>query len=168
MTLSTSESLTWGLRLSKVNSTRHKNVILRVAHGDIYTKEKLHRFGLIDSPICPRCDLVETLQHKFLDCNYVKRIWEITLSSLNRITTSDPRTEPLSKAVCGGYLTSSSTIITLNAEIMQRILVLKDEEQFLVHPKHFVKNALGYLLKKEKKPSIKNEIKSILEFLSGP
>ena len=71
MVLENSEALTWGLRLARVNSTRHKNIILRVAHGEIYTKEKLHRFGLTDSPVCPRCQETETLEHKFIQCNYI-------------------------------------------------------------------------------------------------
>ena len=139
--------------------------MLRVAHGEIYTKEKLHRFGLIDSPQCPRCDSIETLQHKFIECAYVRKIWDLALTCVRGLTTSDPRSEPPSKAICGGYLTCSTTIITLNAEIMQRILRLRDNEQYLLHPKHLIRNSLVYLIKKEKKAGIKNELKSILDSL---
>ena len=163
MVLENSEALTWGLRLARVNSTRHKNIILRVAHGEIYTKEKLHRFGLTDSPVCPRCQETETLEHKFIQCNYIKRIWDIVLSSCRKITTGNPSTEPRNKAICGGYLTSNTTIITINAEIMLRILSLKDDESFLIHPKHFVKHAISYLMRKERKQNIKNDLKSIHE-----
>lgn len=38
-----SVSLNWGFALSKVTSVRHKNCLLRIAHGEVYTKEKLHR-----------------------------------------------------------------------------------------------------------------------------
>ena len=54
-----------------------KSTLLRVAHGDIYTKDKLHRFGLIDSNKCPRCDSQVTLEHKFITCEYAARIWQV-------------------------------------------------------------------------------------------
>ena len=42
-----SVSLNWGYALSKVTSVRHKSCLLRVAHGEVYTKEKLHKYNLI-------------------------------------------------------------------------------------------------------------------------
>ena len=59
-------TLTWSLRLSKVTSTKHKSIMLRVAHGDIYTQEKLFRYGMAQGPDCPRCGEIETLKHKFI------------------------------------------------------------------------------------------------------
>ena len=53
--LDVNESLSWCHKLTKVTSTKHLNIILKVAHGDIYTKEKLFRFGLNQDPLCPRC-----------------------------------------------------------------------------------------------------------------
>ena len=165
MQLGNEESLSWGLRLAKINSTRHKNLMLRVAHGEIYTKEKLHRFGLIDSPLCPRCSDIETLQHKFIDCTYVNRIWAQILQCQRSITTSDPLAEQRDKAIMGGYRTSNTTVLTINAEILHRILTLKDDASYLVHPKVFVKNSISYLIRKEKANEIKNGLRSILDSL---
>ena len=50
-----------------------------------------------------------------------------------------------------------------NAEIMLRILSLKDDGSFLIHPKHFLKHAINYLMRKERKQNIKNDLKSIHE-----
>ena len=159
--------MSWGLKLSKVSSTKHKNILLRVAHGDIYTKEKLHRFGMIDDSDCPRCGQVEDLNHKFMDSIYAKKIWDVTLNSTSSILTINPGNEPRIKAIMGGYIDSSPTSLTLNAEILHRLLMLKEDSDYLIHPKQFVKNATIYLLRKEKKREIKEHLKSIQDSIGG-
>ena len=163
LTLTNAESRSWSLKLSKVVSTRHKYLLLRVAHGEIYTKEKLARFGLTNDPLCPRCQNVETLEHKFVTCQYVAKIWERVYAVTNHLTTSDPTLEDPTKAILGAYLSSTTTVLTINAEIMQRIHLLKDDANYLQHPKHFVRQALIFLLKREKNEDIKDEIKFILD-----
>ena len=160
------ESLSWCLKLSKLTSTKHKNIILRVAHGDIYTMERLFRFGMEPDPHCPRCGMIETLQHKFIECNYVKRIWDVVKKAEKAICSTDPMIEDSTKAALGAYLNSNTTIMTLNAEILSRILSLKPEN-YLVHPKVIVKTALNLLLLKEKTEITKIEIRSILESVQG-
>ena len=36
------ETLRWGEKVRKLSSTRHKNIILRIAHGDIYSNDRLN------------------------------------------------------------------------------------------------------------------------------
>ena len=100
------ETINWSNKLSKLTCTRHKNVLLRVSHREFYTKEKLHRYRLIDSPICPRCDQIENYVHKmqqkhpmliqhpkYVDCfsvfgRFVTKIFKfilINLKSYNKI-----------------------------------------------------------------------------------
>ena len=71
-----SEAPTWALKASKVTSIRHRSNLLRVAHKEVYTKEKLCRFRFIDSPNCSRCPGVEDFLHKIFDTDCTKRIWE--------------------------------------------------------------------------------------------
>jgi hypothetical protein len=52
MILSVTETMTWGYKIKKLNLVRHRNILLRVAHGDIYTEERKYRFGITDSPNC--------------------------------------------------------------------------------------------------------------------
>ena len=47
-----SEALSWGRALKKVVSTKHKATILRVAHHDVYTKERVTRYGLGNDQTC--------------------------------------------------------------------------------------------------------------------
>ena len=160
--LTEGEALSWGLKLSKLTSTKHKNTVLRVAHGDIYTMEKLFRFGLAPDPLCPRCGGIETLTHKFIECGYVQKIWDVVNRAERQICTSDPTIEDRTKSALGAYLNSNNTILTLNAEILDRILRFKPEN-YLLHPKFIVRSALKSLLQREQKEQSKTEIKSILE-----
>ena len=89
--LTPSESINWGNRLNKLTSTRHKNTLLRALHGEIYTGEKLLKFGLRDTDKCPRCGEIENLNHKILTCAYVERIWNRTIPIISKLnTSSDP------------------------------------------------------------------------------
>ena len=53
--------------------------------------------------------------------------------------------------------------LTIHAEITQRILYLKDDANYLVHPTTFVKAAIKDLSRKEGNRAIKREIKDLLE-----
>ena len=160
--LSRCEALNWANRISKLSSVRHKNILLRVAHGEIYTNERLARFGLTDSNQCDRCDEVDTLHHKFITCAYVKEIWK----HLSRITApiqvnNQTGVNPI-KASLGAMMGSSLATTTINAEILQRILTLKRDQNYLIHPKIFVEHALKLLLKRERNGPDKNDIASLL------
>ena len=65
----------WFNKIKKLTSVRHQSMFLRALHGEIYTKSRLFRFGLIDNPTCTRCDEIETLDHKIIECDYATRIW---------------------------------------------------------------------------------------------
>ena len=161
--LSRSEALNWANRLSKLCSVRHRNILLRVAHGEIYTNEKLARFGLIDSNKCDRCDEVDTLLHKFIDCGYVKEIWKhLSLVTASIRTTNQVGVDPI-KSSLSATMDSNLTITTINAEILQRILTLKRDQDYLIHPKRFIEHALKLLLKRERKGQVKDEIADLLQ-----
>ena len=161
--LSRSEALSWGYRLTKLTSIKHRNVLLRLAHGEFYTKERLHRFRLIDSNQCPRCDMVETLQHKFIECEYVRRIWhKANTFKDSLVSVRHNQLDPL-KATIGCYQESSTTSMTLDAEILLRISYLKDAQSYLIHPNILVEQCIKALIRKEKNVRVKEEIKTLLE-----
>lgn len=51
--------------------------MLRLLHGDIYTADRLVRFGLSDSDLCRRCFEKETIMHLLTDCSYTKMVLSI-------------------------------------------------------------------------------------------
>ena len=166
MNLTEVECRSWGLKLNKITSTKHKNVLLRIAHGEVYTQEKLHRFGLTESPLCPRCGMIEDLQHKFIECQYVKKIWDKVADLTAGLTTDNLRIENRSKVILGSHLNSNITMLTINAEIIQRLLSLKADLDYVLHPKIIVKQVIAALHMKERNKTIKTDLKSILDALT--
>ena len=164
-TLSKAEAVNWGNRISKLTSVKHRNILLRVAHGDIYTKEKLHRFNLIDNDECPRCGQIETLAHKFIECNYVKQIWTHVFRATNNLIAIDQSLIDPSKSCIGAQINSSPAILTINAEILTRILTLKDNQNYLLHPKKLLELSLKLIYKRENKIEIKNQVGTLLNEL---
>ena len=72
------ELAAWTLQMRKLTSTRHKNVPLRVAHGDVFSNERLHRFGLRDSPNCSNCNEVnESPLHRVMMCPSARKAWKL-------------------------------------------------------------------------------------------
>jgi hypothetical protein len=82
LALTVDETRTWGYRLSKLRSVRHRNILLRVAHGDIYSNERKFRYKLTDSPNCD-CGAIETTEHKLMHCERSKDIWgELNINNM--------------------------------------------------------------------------------------
>ena len=151
----TKEALTLGFRLTKLTSVKHKTNLLRAMHGDIYTKVKLKRFGLIAEDICPRCNEPETLQHKIYECVYCAKIWKEVLIRTGQRATNIP------KAIIGIDPNESLATLTIKSEILSRILQLREEQSYLVHPKKFVSLAIEALCKRETKAVIKSELQEL-------
>ena len=157
------QTLNWGTNLAKITSTKHKDLILRLAHGELYSKERLHRYRLIDNPLCSRCGEIETLQHKYFECPYIKEIWKRTLSVTDKLRQSIELTETLTeKALCCTREPNRITL-TIHAEIINRIRQLKDDEaNLLMLPKLFVKKAVEWTLRRELNTTIKDSISELL------
>lgn len=48
----------------------------KILHNILFLNKKLHRIGLVDSPLCSYCAQDdETFQHLFLDCSFSKSLW---------------------------------------------------------------------------------------------
>ena len=166
LNLSKNEALNWADRVAKLSSVRHRNTILRVAHGDIYTNEKLFRFGLAASDKCDRCNEIDTLQHKFIDCQYVKEIWRHLGRLTRTLTPGNQNPVDNIKANLGAAADSSKVMITIHSEVLQRILGLRREQDYLLHPKKIIELSLKLIERRERSDSIKTEISSLLSKLN--
>lgn len=160
--LTHAQSLTWAHAVSKLTSTKHKDIILRLAHGELYSRERLARRGLIDDPTCPRCNELETLQHKFFDCPYTAEIWRRTMEITDKLKlTIDPNESLIDRALCTNN--PNLAALTVHAEIITRIRQLKAEDaNLLLLPKLLVKNSIQNICKKEQNRDTKALLNSIL------
>ena len=158
------QSINWANSLSKLTNTKHKDILLRLIHGELYSKERLHRYNLIDNAICLRCGGIETLGHKYFDCPYVKEIWKKTLRLTDKLRLSiDPNESFIEKALCCTREPNKISL-TLHAEIIARIRQLKDNEaNLLLLPRLFVKKAAEWTLRREQSIEFKTIIASLLD-----
>ena len=158
--LDPTESLSWAKKIGRLTSIKHRTILLRIAHKELYTKEKLYRFNLINSPQCPRCDEIEDFNHRVMDCEYVKKIWDETLKISAKLNQGGrPGLDRLSQ-ILGGGIENTVATMTLHAEILSRILQLKDDSRYLIRPKVMVEMALRFLIKREK-GKVKNSLMAV-------
>ncbi len=69
-----------------IHTPRDRFFKYRILQGDIFTNERLHRFGLKTSPLCSYCSngqTVETIKHLLWDCPRSQVVWRY----LNCLTT---------------------------------------------------------------------------------
>ncbi|XP_058784180.1 uncharacterized protein LOC131658948 [Vicia villosa] len=63
---------------------RARITLWMLCHGQLPTKERLYRFGMLDNKICSLCNQVEeTVDHLFFECPATKRVWNAVLVWLN-------------------------------------------------------------------------------------
>ena len=76
LTLQPGEVASWTGKIKRLTSSRHRNSVLRIAHGDVYTNDRLHRFGLVDNPACLHCNHpIENLIHRIIECPTAEMAW---------------------------------------------------------------------------------------------
>ena len=61
----------------KCKNTNLRHVFFIVISGDIFSKERMCRFGMVEDNRCERCELAETIKHIQWDCAESRKIWEL-------------------------------------------------------------------------------------------
>jgi len=163
--LTPAEAHTWLYNLNKLTSIRHRNVILKVAHADIYCKERMFRFGLIDSPNCARCNNLETIQHKLLECDYASRIVKELIETTNQLRINQLNPNEINIRNILDIAEPNETTLTVHAEVISSILWLKDSQNFLLRPRNFIRTSIEHLLRCEANTERKQKLKTLLEHL---
>ena len=139
LTLQPGEVLNWTKKIKRLTSTRHRNSILRIAHGDVYTNERLFRFGLNESPKCLHCDNpVENLTHRMIECRLAASAWQglnakmvaLNLPAINEITL---------ETILGAGESLTKIQLTLVSELALRLAAGNIN---MVSPTIIVKNCL--------------------------
>ena len=118
-------------------------------HGDVYTRKKLHRFGMSDTDECPRCNEVEDLRHKFVECAYVKMIWQKAKQYRTKLQDAQHQQEDEAKIAVAANIGANTASMTYVAEILQTILYFNPDQTYLMHPNFICRRALKNLAIKE-------------------
>jgi hypothetical protein len=61
----------------KCKNIKLRHVFYRLISGDIFSKERMCRFGMINNNLCERCQQTESTRHLLWDCVESRNIWEL-------------------------------------------------------------------------------------------
>ena len=136
--LNPGELISWTKQARKLTSTRHRNTLLRVAHGDVFSNERLHRFGLKDNPKCCNCNEPnESPRHRILDCPTARRTWNLLEETKLRLGLNQLSDYSLEN-ILGAKDKLSQIELALQAELLLKIISTGDTYD----PKRLVKSSL--------------------------
>ena len=129
-------------KINKLTCVKAKSLALRLIHGDIFTGEKMFRFGMQQDDECLKCRETETIDHLIKNCWYSGLIWRHIRALYKK---SDTRRQTYENEglnfVIGSKL--SHPKFKLHLEIIRR-LVQKDRPNIL--PRMLIGHALDYLI----------------------
>ena len=144
-TLTPGELLSWTRKIKKLTSTRHKNIMLRVVHGDIFSNSRLHRFGLRDNPACSNCpEPVESILHRIAECPKAITTWD-NLEQAKRLLNLTSLTDKSVENLIGAKERLNKIELALQAEVLLR-LTSKGEGYC---PNQLIKAAIALVLHSE-------------------
>ena len=147
MLLTPGETLNWTGKVRKLTSTKHKCAIMRVAHGDVYTNDRLFRFGLINDPKCNNCtEPIEARNHRLIDCPKAKEAWEYLEYYIDQLGLDPLREITVENILGAGDETFSKLALTLRAELVSRLMT----KGSIYNPLEIVKASLKTINKVEK------------------
>ena len=124
-----------GYTISKLTNCKLQTIILRALHGDIYSKSRMVKFGMLDSDLCERCGEQETTSHLLLECNYVRQLWELC-SKITSVPTTDLN------AVLGYHDFHDKTTLTIHCEVIRRLLAI---DRPILHQNKLLKSVIDRL-----------------------
>ena len=105
--------------------------------------------------------LIDDYDHKLYNCAYVNKIWSETFKLTDK-RYNPPGGQSIKSKATGTDIKTDLIILSTHSEILNRIMSLKDEANYIVRPKIFVKQAIEYLIKKEIKMETKGSLKDLL------
>jgi hypothetical protein len=110
--------------ISKITSIRTRNANLRAIHGDIYTYERMRRYNMVDTDLCPRCGEVETKEHLIIKCQHSKNIWQHVMDLINKVHKQKIELD-LQSVLNLNHLSDSKPITNIIAHFLHNIMYFR-------------------------------------------
>ena len=153
------EVASWTRRMKKLTSTRHRNLLLSVAHGDIFSNERLYRFGLIDEPRCLNCqEPNESILHRIIECPMAIQAWQ-ELEHFKQVVGLAQLSDLSIENLLGAKDPVNRIELALQAELMHRLSSISK----ISCPKRLTKAVIKFIGQAEKlEPGTKANLENYL------
>jgi len=132
-------------------STKLTTLQYRFYHNDIYTLKKLYKIGLVNSPVCQRCnESDEAVLHLLITCNHSVEIWNYIQESLSKLTNENVvlDTNKILFSVKFSENKSSKAINTIIAKIKN--LFIQIERPTMTNSKNLINHQIKKIIMIEK------------------
>jgi exonuclease III len=126
---------------SNVKDPKLRALRYRLLHGDIFCKERMHRFKMSESPLCERCGEIETIKHQFYECDSAMKGWKIYNKIMDELGLNDCKVDSYSDVIL-------PNIYGDEASESLKTLILKMHLQIL-RPVTITRNIILAALKKQ-------------------
>jgi len=99
----------------------------RLLHGDIYSKERMFKFKMVNDENCDFCGRKESIKHMLWDCERVKRTWDLTRAIF---TVFDPGIALIFDTVFVGFSPTNVVLESILTRIT-RTIIARDRSEIL-------------------------------------
>lgn len=86
----------WRKSCLKLNDNKNNDLLWLIIHRAVKVQYALKSWGYISNDKCALCSRVETIEHCFLECNRVTRVWDFFTPILSRFLPSPFAVSPSS------------------------------------------------------------------------
>ena len=80
----------WSCVYGGIKVNQDADLDFKILHNIVFTNDKLHKFGMIDSPLCTLCKSeIETINHLFIYCPRIHFLWKQVVAKLENVFIVD-------------------------------------------------------------------------------
>jgi hypothetical protein len=123
-----------------------RHIHFRLIHNDFFTYQRMFKYGMTNSPNCPRCNNEESTKHLLWDCVHSQNIWTIfneILGSNNLASSKVSRYEHIYRTE------NNSAVSVIKLKIIQQMIQME-------RPKNWEKVTVQQLIIRIKDYETKN------------
>jgi hypothetical protein len=104
-----------------VKDPKLRSVWYRIIQGDVFSKDRMKKFGMTEDDICTRCGQPEDKAHLLFSCIAARKMWKYYNTIMTRASMPDLKVnnhiEAILPSPTGNYLSETLKIIVLRANI---------------------------------------------------
>jgi hypothetical protein len=105
----------------EVKDPKLRAIRYKILQGDVFSKDRMKKFGMTNDDSCERCRLTETRNHQLYECRYAKLMWAQYNKTMRQMGLRDVEVLSLQQAITpsntGNYFSETLKSVVLKANI---------------------------------------------------